>query len=146
MGWFTTSNRLTDTYGFIPPDNYGVALAKNLTYNHQPYTIVGDSNYGQTIEFNYHFIKSLRRVLSGVTGDTRMSKSEYKLYTLYIDWVSGAVTVTDPELFILTQLDLWLVDEIMGTTHKVMVRNYANESSMQTRTQRVGGNLWLEIY
>jgi len=29
-----------------------------------------------------------------------MSKSEYKLYTLYIDWVSGAVTVTDPELFI----------------------------------------------
>jgi len=37
MGWFTTSNRLTDTYGFIPPDNYGVALAKNLTYNHQPY-------------------------------------------------------------------------------------------------------------
>lgn len=128
MNWFTTSNRLTDTGGFISPDNYGVVLAKSLTYNHKPYTIVGDLDYIQTIEFNHHFLKSLRRVLSGVTGDTRMSKSEYKLYTLYIDWLSDDIVVTDLELFVLTYLDLWLIDEVFGKTHNVMLRNYANES------------------
>jgi len=129
MSWFTTSNRLWDIEGVVAYDNHGVAIAKSLTYRHEPYVTVGDSVYGRTIEFNFHFIKMLRRVLSGVTGDTRLSIPEQKVYTRYIEWVNDEVAITDPlEIYVLEELDKWLMDEIQNKEHIKMLRSYTKEN------------------
>jgi hypothetical protein len=129
MSWFTTSNRLWDSGGVVAYDNPGVAIAKSLTYRHNPYTTVGSGLYGRTIEFNFHFIKNLRRVLSGVTGDTRFSVSEQKVYTRYIEWVNDESVILDiSEIYVLEELDKWLMDEVQCKEHLKMLRSYTKEN------------------
>ena len=129
MSYFSTSNRIRDRRGYVPLQNFGVSVAKNLTFNNIPYKVVGNPTIGQTISFNFHFVKNLRRVLSGVTGDTRLSISEQRVYTRYIEWVNDEVAITDPlEIYVLEELDKWLMDEIQNKEHIKMLRSYTKEN------------------
>jgi len=88
---FTTSHRLNDERGCVPSQNFGVNIAKNLTFaNTKPYILAGDIHCEYTVDFSFHFIKNLRRILSGVTGDHRFTVQEEKLYQNYLSWLMPA--------------------------------------------------------
>jgi len=130
MKYLTSSHRLIDAVGKVPASNYGVSLAKNIFRDNLPYVFVGDHKFEYSINFGFHFISSLRRVLSGVTGDTRFSKTENSLYNDFIDWSSGDKNFTGEREVILEELDSWLVNEIQGLPHSQMTRNYALSTSV----------------
>jgi len=122
---YTTSGRLTDVPGHIPPGSIAVHKAQSMFKNHQPYTFVGRWDAGYTINFEFNFIKNLRRVLSGVTGDWHFSSEESRLYIDFIQWVSDDVVYGGEREVILQELDNWLTVEIEEGTHYEMPRSYA---------------------
>lgn len=127
MNYFTTSNRLMDTRLSVAPGNYGVHIAKSIFRNHLPYSISGGYNNVYTIDFDFHFIKNLRRVLSGVTGNTQFSKEEQVLYEKYVAYLSEDVEYVGRELAVLDALDSWLVMEVEELPHDEMPRSYSAE-------------------
>lgn len=124
---FTTSNRLLDIDGRVPPSNVGVSIAKSLFKGHMPYTAAGALTNVFTVEFNFHFLQNLRRLLSGTTGDTQFSSEELSLYEDYLACQDGAV-FTGERLAILEALAKWLVDEMMGNSHPKMIRSLASNN------------------
>ncbi len=130
---FPTSLRLVDEVGYVAPSNLGVSIAKSLNATHLPYTFVGDYRYEYTIKFKFHFLKNLRRVLSGVTGDYRMSVEEFELYDDFVEYLSEDSTEVfiGERAVILEELDDWLVREIMELDQPIMPRYYSRENQWE---------------
>lgn len=122
---FKTSGRMKDYEGALAVGNFGVSTLKNLGAVNYPYIFVGDHTLEYRIEFNFNFIAALRRVLSGITGDYRMSSEEKQLYLDYVNWMSDELVATGKLAIVLEELDDWLVDVIANTPQPRMLRRYS---------------------
>ena len=76
---------------------------------------------------SYHFIRELRRQLSGIieTGTSGFGPIEEVFYKDYIEHVDGD-TKYDETLIAVLALDKWLVDEVTGTLHPAIDREYTD--------------------
>jgi hypothetical protein len=118
----TTSNRLNDTPGYVPPVNLGVYTAKSLFSQHLPYVVRGSVYDTLTVTFNYHFLKMLRRAFAGTTAMTQFSPEENTVYVNYQKWVGGESLGAEMD-GIMVALDKWLVVEILGEQHVAFYRD-----------------------
>ena len=123
---YVTSNRMIDSKDRVPPGSIAAFKGKSLFKVQTPYTFVGKWDSTYTIAFEFNFIKNLRRVLAGDTGNWHFSEREKALYLDYISWFDEDVTYGGEREVILAELDKWLVDEVMNTIHYKMPRNYAS--------------------
>lgn len=76
---------------------------------------------------SYHFIRELRRQLSGdiAPGTSNFSPVEEVFYTDYNEYVDGIVKDGETLVAVMA-LDKWLVDELTGTLHPALDRSYTD--------------------
>jgi len=97
-----------------------VYISKSFLSEHRPY--VAES--GQIV-YNTHFIAELRRQLSGEITFNRFSPTEQPLYNEYNAYVMGEAYDIRLDTA-LSELDIWLVEEIQNNPHPTMTRRYAS--------------------
>lgn len=116
--------RFGDLQNVISIGTAAAFVARDLMKESVPYYREYDDT-GLVIRPTYHFIRELRRVLSGDAdvSTSTFSPDEWVFYAEYQDWIEG--TVKEGELLqALNALDKWLVDEVTNTPHTVLNRDY----------------------
>jgi len=99
-------------------------LAKDLFKESNPHYVAYEVDE-LSVHMTYHFIRELRRQLSGdaEVGTSTFSPEELTFYEEYQDWTLGGVKAGSL-LVALEALDTWLVDELVGNTHPELDRDY----------------------
>lgn len=99
-------------------------VAKDLFKEHMPYYKEFDET-GEVPFITYHFLKEIRRQLSGESAYTVFSPEELSFYEAYVDYndsINSSITIEQKALEV---LDKWLVDEITGAPHLVIDRTFS---------------------
>jgi hypothetical protein len=101
--------------------------ARALFKEHVPYYREYDANGVLTIFPTYHFIKEVRRHLSGEVGveEEGFSDEEKMFFQQYCDWSDNLISPTGGEMLLaLETLDKWLMDEVGYKDHPEISREY----------------------
>ena len=117
--------RIGDLENVVSISTAGVFLARDLFKESVPY--YREYNDGVLeIYITYHFLRELRRQLSGdIEIDTStFSPEEDTFYLEYQEYTEG-ITKYGELLLALDTLDKWLVDELQGITHPTLERDYS---------------------
>jgi len=138
-------NRLADLKNSTSSQTAGVYASKSSLSRHLPY-IVEQRDDEHIILFTYHFLKGLRRILSGEVpeGAEQFSITENEMYDDYVLYVDGT-NFTGERLNVLETLDTWLTDEVMNTQHTPMTREYTEDHPWRYTEER-GARLWQQIF
>ena len=101
-------------------------IAKNYFKESSPYYREYDAEGNLEVIPTWHFLVELRRQLSGcgAEGTSTFSPEEKVFYEEFQEWQMG-VTKYGELLIALEYLDDWLVDEITGTAHPELNRDYS---------------------
>ena len=99
----------------------GVYTSKSLFKEHLPYSLEDDAT---VVVLHNHFIREVRRHLSGVTTDSRFSPEEQLVYDNYILELNGGIYDTSIQA-VLDAVDFWLVEEVQEHTHRSVDRTYS---------------------
>ena len=124
-GTLNPISRIGDLENTISIGTAGAFLARDLFKESAPYYKEYDDN-GLTVFITYHFLRELRRQLSGdiVDGTSTFSPEEIRFYNEYQEYSNG-VTKSGELLLAFEALDTWLVDELMGVGHTTVNRGYS---------------------
>jgi len=117
--------------------------ARDLFRESEPYYKQYDENGTLIIYPTYHFLRELRRQLSGEATDTgAFSPAEITFYKEFIEYQEG-VSKTGTLLLALETLDNWLVDEIQENIHPELDRDYTSDHKWSKRETRDEDMTWL---
>ena len=97
-----------------------VYISKSYFSEHRPYMVESSA-----IVFNSHFIKELRRQLSGEITFNRFSPEEQFLYDSYVAYINEIEYDSRLETA-LNELDFWLVEEVQNNPHPTITRKYSD--------------------
>ena len=100
-----------------------VHASTNVLKDYVPYSRDYDENGVSTIFFNFHFLKELRRQLSGTTTESYFSPIEQSFYDDWNEWTSGAEKSGELAKA-LEALDQWLLNEVTGVENPLVSRIY----------------------
>ena len=118
-------SRVGDLENKISIGTAGAFLARDLFKESTPYYKEYDDT-GLVIYITYHFLRELRRQLSGdiVDGTSTFSHEEASFYNEYQEWADGVVKAGEL-LQAIETLDAWLIDELQGNAHHILNRDYS---------------------
>lgn len=123
---YKTKSIITDLCNGVSLGTNGVYVTKGLFDEHKPYVLENNEDLtGKIIVFNYHFLKELRRQLSGEITFSQFSPAEQNLYDMYVKYLNGEDYNTNLQVM-LDELDFWLTEEIQGHTHPTITRGYTD--------------------
>lgn len=131
-------SRFGDVQNAISLGTAGAFVARDFFKESMPYDREYDEEGILTIFITFHFLRGIRRQLSGdiAEGTSTFSPEETLFYNQYQAWVDGAVN--EPELDqAFETLDTWLVDEIMGVDHLRVNRDYTANHPWRKTEERV---------
>ena len=120
----TSINRIGDLSNKMALGSAGVYMSKASLRDGSPY-------YRQYIDGvlflipTHHFLKELRRQLSGEVTESYFGEIEQLFYEEYIDWLDGGIKEDELLLAVVT-LDKWLTDEVMNVAHPELIREYSS--------------------
>ena len=139
--------RYGDLQNRISLGTAGVFLSKDRFKVSNPYSKEYDQDGNLTIYLNLHFLKEMRRQLSGewTEGTSTFSSAEKTFFEDYQEYQLGVSKLGDT-LFAVNALDDWLLEEIMGTTHNTLDRTYTVDHKWRNTEKRDGteeGILWI---
>lgn len=97
----------------------GVYVSKTLFKQHAPYSI----SEGDVVILHTHFIREVRRQLSGVITASDFNDDEQYVYDNYVLEVNGGVYDNSIQA-ILDALDFWLIEEVQNNEHPTPDRTY----------------------
>lgn len=119
-------SRFGDVQNAISIGTASAFVARDIFKESTPYYKEYDEDGILTIFITFHFLRGLRRQLSGdiVEGTSTFSPEEAMFYWQYQEWVYGSEDWPELEQAFAT-LDAWLVDEIMGVAHLSVNRDYS---------------------
>ncbi len=143
MTYRTLLNRLADVDNRDSVQTAGVYVGKSVFSSHLPFLMQGDN----VIIFNHHFIRGLRRILSGevAEGDTGFSTEEFTFYDDYMLYLSSEYPSGGTSALELEALDFWLTEEIQNNLHPTATRDYDEDHPWRLTEEREG-RLWQEIF
>ena len=93
-----------------------IEIVKNMLGENTPY-IIENTNGNNATVFNYHFLREVRRHLSGDVAFSRFSEEESSLYNKYVDYLGGIDFSNSKYFSIITALDHWLLEEVRQQQH-----------------------------
>ena len=124
-GTLNPVSRIGDLENTISIGTAGAFLARDLFKESIPY-YKEYNDTGLVIYITYHFLRELRRQLSGniVDGTSTLSPEETTFYNEYQEYQDGVIKQGELLLACIS-LDTWLVDEVQGKAHPILDRDYS---------------------
>ena len=134
---YRQNGMIADLCNGISTGTNSAYVAKGLLDEHTPYILENnEDNTAMIIVFHYHFLKELRRQLTGEITFSQFSPVEQDLYDNYIAYTNGeeyTVHLQDA----LDVLDFWLVEEIQNHTHPIVTRSYDSDHKWWKIEERI---------
>ena len=127
--------RIGDKENRISIGTAGAYMAKMAFREHAPYY----REYTEgvlSILPAYHFLKEVRRQLSGTVTDSTFSDIEEAFYKEYQEYVAGTVK-TGEILLAVETFDKWLMDELQGNEHPTLNRDYTPTHKWMKLEERI---------
>jgi len=110
----------------------------NMMDSHEPYVMQGgyDSDVPNAY-VEYHFMRALRRIMSGEVTDSYLSRFEQPFYTLYTNWTyDTSIGLSSEDGQAIQQLDDNLMLLIQNKEVAMPERKYTDEHKWNKTTER----------
>ena len=135
-GAFEMSPTGADLANRFSTKSIAMYTSKILSDEHIAYAIetIGSETI---IVLNTHFIRELRRQLSGDVTTSEFSPYEELTYQRFQDWSYSLYAPTGIELAIMLAIDFWLVEEIQNHLHPEITRTYTNTHKWRKTDERI---------
>ena len=135
-GAFEMSPTEADLANRFSTKSIAMFTSKILFDEHVAYTI--ETIGGDTIiVLNTHFIRELRRQLSGDVIASEFSPYEELTYQRFQDWSYSLYVLEGIDLAIMLAIDFWLVEEIQNHLHPEITRTYTNTHKWRKTDERI---------